>query len=125
MYKSLIRPVLEYSSTVWSPQEVKNKKLLEKIQSRAVRWISNLHRDDSVTDACDTLCLESIAERMKYKDIKLLEDIKCNKFDIDLNKCITQQTSTNTRYGIIHQYTRSKTLYNSYYFHRVIRDTKL
>jgi len=35
MYKSLVRPYLEYCTAAWSPHYVKDKVLLERIQTRS------------------------------------------------------------------------------------------
>ena len=40
-YKALVRPVLEYSSTVWSPHAKTGIDKLERVQRRAARWVSN------------------------------------------------------------------------------------
>lgn len=37
-YKTLARPILEYGSIVWNPQEKYFCLALEKIQKRAIRW---------------------------------------------------------------------------------------
>ena len=40
-YKALVRPCMEYGSTVWSPHTAKNINLLESVQRRAARWIKS------------------------------------------------------------------------------------
>ena len=40
LYKSIVRPILEYGSTVWSPYLVKDIEALDKVQRRCTR-ISN------------------------------------------------------------------------------------
>jgi len=42
LYKSLVRPHLEYSTAAWSPHYVKDKELLERIQRRFTRMIPEL-----------------------------------------------------------------------------------
>ena len=42
LYKTLIRPHLEYANTIWSPILQKDKQLLEKVQRRATRIIPEL-----------------------------------------------------------------------------------
>ena len=37
LYKSLVRPILEYACPVWSPYLVKDKLAIEKVQRRASR----------------------------------------------------------------------------------------
>ena len=40
-YKTLVRPQLEYSSSVWCPFTKQNSDKIEKVQRRAIRWVKN------------------------------------------------------------------------------------
>ena len=124
LYKSLIRPVLDYASTAWSPHHIKHKKSLEQVQRRAVRWILNLKREDSVTNGCEILGLETIEERMRLKDARFLEDIRTSQIDIDISDYISQQHQYDTRTGITQQYTKSSPYYHSFFI-RTIRNTTI
>ena len=42
LYKVYVRPHLQYCSSAWSPYSVADKELLESVQKRAVRMITNL-----------------------------------------------------------------------------------
>ena len=42
LYKTLVRPRLEYGISAWSPHYQKDKKLLEKVQHRFTRTITSL-----------------------------------------------------------------------------------
>ena len=42
LYKSLVRPHLEYCTAAWSPHCVKDKELLERVQRRFTRMIPEL-----------------------------------------------------------------------------------
>ena len=42
LYKVYVRPHLQYCSSAWSPYSVADKELLEQVQKRAVKMISNL-----------------------------------------------------------------------------------
>ena len=39
-YKGMVRPILEYGSSVWDPHPDKLKKELEKVQNRAARFVT-------------------------------------------------------------------------------------
>ncbi len=49
-YKTLVRPQVEYASTVWSPYTTSYINKVEKVQRRAARWVqNNFSHYDSVT----------------------------------------------------------------------------
>ena len=63
-YKALVRPVLEYSSTVWSPHAKSGIDKLERVQRRAARWISNDYSyQSSVTTMLNNLKWRSLQHR--------------------------------------------------------------
>ena len=43
-YKTLVRPQVEYSSTLWDPRTQKLKDKLEMVQRRSARWVYNQYR---------------------------------------------------------------------------------
>ena len=43
LYKTLVRPHVEYSISAWSPYYVKNKNQIEKVQRRFTKMIPELH----------------------------------------------------------------------------------
>ena len=40
-YKGLVRPVLEYGSSVWDPSSILLQEELEKVQKRAARFVTS------------------------------------------------------------------------------------
>ena len=44
LYKALIRPHLEYGQIIWSPQFIRQSKLLENVQRRATKLVPNLKK---------------------------------------------------------------------------------
>ena len=47
-FKSLVRPILEYSSSVWDPHTQRNVNKLEMVQRRAARFVKDQQRDIDV-----------------------------------------------------------------------------
>jgi hypothetical protein len=66
-YTSLIRPLLEYSATVWDPHLQKDIKLLESLQRRSVRFVKNLPRQDhtSITRIMQELKWPTLQQRRR------------------------------------------------------------
>ena len=63
-YKTLIRPTVEYCSSVWDPITAKNTYQVEMVQRRAARWVlRRYNREDSVTDMLRVLNWETLEKR--------------------------------------------------------------
>ena len=76
-YKTFIRPIVEYSSSVWDP--VGNNQLtkqIESVQRKAARWITNnWNYDVSSGQIAKELQLQSLSERRELARLKLLHSI--------------------------------------------------
>ena len=82
-YKTLVRPILEYSCTVWDPHTSKNVNNLEMVQRRSARFVySNYCRTASPSDMIKPLGWESLAERRKKSKIIMMYKIDNNLIDI-------------------------------------------
>jgi hypothetical protein len=113
-YKSIVRPILEYATPAWSPYLVHQRKSLEKVQRRAVRWIDSLKGDDSITNAQIVLKLDNLTEHRKHKDAKLYEDMKNGNVNIDLKRYVSLN-STATRRRVIQKRASSATFHHSFF----------
>ena len=70
-YSAVVRPVLEYSSTVWDPHQTSDIHNLEQVQRRAARFVHRNYTERTlgcVTSMVQSLGWESLQHR-RYTDI--------------------------------------------------------
>ncbi|XP_072013931.1 uncharacterized protein [Amphiura filiformis] len=92
LYKSMVRPHLEYANSVWSPYLKRDIDKLEKVQRRATKIVPSL-RDTPYTTRLMLLDLPTLAYRrlqgdliQVYKILHELQDIEVSKmFDMTRN----------------------------------------
>lgn len=76
LYKTLIRPKLEYAASVWDPSQHKLIDLVEKIQNNSTRFISsNYNRTASISLMKTNLELPPLALRRKIARLSLFHRI--------------------------------------------------
>ena len=77
-YKSMVRPVLEYGSSVWDPHPDKLQEELEKVQNRAARFVTRnyVYETGSMTGILGQLKWESLKKRRKNRLILLYKGLK-------------------------------------------------
>lgn len=68
LYKTLVRPILEYASPVWSPFLLKDIRAIEQVQRRATKLIPSIH-DKSYTDRMVALGLPTLQYRRDRQDL--------------------------------------------------------
>ena len=68
VYKGMVRPILEYGSSVWDPHTDMLKEELEKVQNRAARFVTRnyVYETGSMTGILGQLKWESLKKRRKY-----------------------------------------------------------
>ena len=94
-YKSLVRPQLEYSATVWDPFQQGHIDQIEKVQRRAARYVTGRHRNrSSVGQMIDQLQWPSLKQRRKESRLAMLYKIINSKVAIDQQKYFSKPTRT-------------------------------
>ena len=70
----MVRPILEYGSSVWDPYTDKLQKKLEKVQNRAARFVTRnyVYETASMTGLLGQLKWESLKKRREDKRFILL-----------------------------------------------------
>jgi len=68
LYKTLVRPHVEYCVSAWSPYYKKDKKLLEKVEGSFTKMITNME-GLSYEDRLRCLNLWSLEERISRQDL--------------------------------------------------------
>lgn len=115
LYKSIIRPKLEYAASVWDPGSDNLVRTIESVQNRAVRFIlGNYSRKSSVTLMKNTLCLLPLSVHRKIIRLTLFHRIYHHD-DPGLSSYLTQSQYTSARvdhlYKVHVQPTHSKSFF--------------
>lgn len=89
IYKAMVRPIMEYSSTVWDPHTSTNINNLESVQRSAARMcFRDFSRFSSVTSMLNDLELPTLQSRRMKSKIQMLYKIIHNLVDVP-NDCLT------------------------------------
>ena len=94
LYKSMVRPHLEYANSVWCPYKLGDIKEIEKVQKRATKLIINF-KNMSYTDRLQRLNLPTL----KIEDYDMIEVFKITHeiYDPDVSLKLVYHPNSNTR----------------------------
>ena len=82
-YKSLVRPTVDYASSVWDPYTKQNRDRIEMVQRRAAHYVLNCYkRSASVTEMLKQLDWETLELRRKKARVIMLYKMHCNLVEI-------------------------------------------
>ena len=96
LYKTLIRPHLEYGNAIWGPHFTLDQKAVERVQRRATRIIPSI-RDLPYEERLRELDLPSLAYRRRRGDMIQTYKIINGIDRLDKSKLFTPSPSTTTR----------------------------
>ena len=89
-YKSIVRPQLEYASTVWDPVTKSNIAKVESVQRRAARFCYNdYRRTSSVTSMLQELGWEDLQSRREQNKDAMMYRIVNNLVEIPAGQYLT------------------------------------
>ena len=116
-YKTLVRPTLEFSSSVWDPHTKKDSDQVEKVQRRAARFtLARYHNTSSVTSMLEELGWKDLKQRRAKARVTLLYKITYSLVAIPLLGYLQPLAHGRTRSTHVHHYQRFSTRTNYYKF---------
>ncbi|XP_028407530.1 uncharacterized protein LOC114530144 [Dendronephthya gigantea] len=125
LYKSLVRPILEYAVPVWSPYLVKDIQALEKVQRRASRIALRQKRQDmSYEDRIKILKWSTLEKCRLYLSLIECYKIVFNISNLDFNTFFelgSKRTRANHGYKLYVKLAKCNSYKNSF-FVRIIDD---
>ena len=98
LYKSMVRPHLEYGNAIWGPCYVGDLKLVEGVQRRATKLIPHLY-DTPYEDRLRELMLPSMTYRRKRGDMIQLFKIMNGLVRLDATELFTPVSMVNNTRG--------------------------
>ena len=102
-YKTLVRPQIEYASTVWDPFTQENQNKIEMVQRRAARFVcNNYSREASVTAMLDELGWRSLKQRRTDQRLIMLYKIVNNLIEVDIVNELKHIVDTSEIYTLTH-----------------------
>ena len=127
-YLSLVRPTLEYASSVWDPYLSRDVNALERVQRIAARWVkSNYDWESSVTSMLTNLQWPVLSLRRKVSRLSMIYKGLFNIINLEIPEYITKTTTTchTTRYQHPLHFmipTARTNYYHNSFFPRTLRD---
>ena len=124
-YKGLVRPVLDYGSSVWDPPGVVLQEELESVQKRAARFVTGNYNYEtgSMTGILGQLKWESLKKRRKDNRLILLYKGLKGKASVQTDDLIPKTRRCRNQHSMAFQTPIANTdLYKGSFFPQTIRD---
>ena len=124
-YKGLVRPVLDYGSSVWDPPGVVLREELESVQKRAARFVTGNYNYEtgSMTGILGQLKWESLKKRRKDNRLILLYKGLKGKASVPTDDLIPKTRRCRNQHSMAFQTPIANTdVYKGSFFPQTIRD---
>jgi hypothetical protein len=124
-YQTMVRPSLEYASSVWDPYHQNMKKILEGVQRRAARFVTGNYRDHSpgsMTHMIHQLQWDTLVVRRRTSRLIMLYKISHGLVDIHALTYLTPGDNRTRGARKNLQLSAGKEVYDNSFFPRTIRD---
>ena len=118
-YKGMVRPILEYGSSVWGPHTDKLQEELEKVQNRAARFVTRnyVYVTGSMTGILGQLKWKSLKKRRKDDRLILLYKVLKGKARIPTYDLIPKTRRGRNQHSVAFQIpSASKDVYKYSFF---------
>jgi hypothetical protein len=88
LFCAIVRAILEYASSLWSPYTIKHRRLVENVQRRATKFILDYPQDLTCTDRLAKIKILPLEFRRNISDLCLLFKSRTGAITTDVNKYI-------------------------------------
>ncbi|KAK7088259.1 hypothetical protein V1264_022195 [Littorina saxatilis] len=117
-YTTMVRPTLEYASTVWDPHQENDKQALEMVQRRAARYAHNNYFEKTpgvVTNMLNNLGWETLENRRENNRLMMLYKIKHKMVGIDEKNYLHSSDARTRGDGLRQQQDFHKAICNTFF----------
>jgi len=117
LYKSLMRPTLEYACTVWAPHYHNDIQCIEAIQRRAARFVMNCYsKCQSATSMLHQLNWPTLDDRRNQLKLMMMYKILHGLMYVQHSLPLTYSNLDNTFHGHTCKFTQPATRVDCYKF---------
>ncbi|XP_076469727.1 uncharacterized protein LOC143300058 [Babylonia areolata] len=104
-YKSFVRPILQYASSIWNPHTEQNISKFEAVQRRAARFVTRRYHNSSPTAMLEELKWPTIQDRRRAARQSMLYKIHNDLVSTEGIKASLRPASPRRRRGHHQQFT--------------------
>ena len=117
----MVRPVLEYASSVWDPHLVKYREKLEKVQRCASRYVFNNYNrtPGTVTNLLERLQWDTLEKRREISRLAMIYKIENGLIDLNPS-CFYNKADSRTRGNKIFQERPSNSVFCNSFFPKTL-----